>query len=240
MSSMRERTFSRTQRKMKLFKKIGVLILILAAFSAGAVSYRAYDMYQDALEGMPLSSKVEEIRAIENYTTYDELPETYINAVIAVEDKRFDKHNGVDIISTCRAILLNLKAGELQQGGSTITQQLARNMYFEQDKDICRKLAEIFVALNIEKKYSKEEILELYVNTIYFGSGYYNIYDAAMGYFEKSQSELNDYECTMLAGIPQAPSVYSLDANPDLAEQRRQQVIDCMTAEGYIEEGEIN
>ncbi|MFR0903577.1 MAG: transglycosylase domain-containing protein, partial [Anaerovoracaceae bacterium] len=126
-----------------------------------------------------------------------------------------------------------------EQGGSTITQQLARNMYFEQNKKLTRKVAEVLVAFEIEKEYDKDEILELYVNTIYFGSGYYNIYDASLGYFGKTPSQLSDYEATMLAGIPNAPSVYDLNVNPDLAEQRRQQVVDCMVDEGYIEEGEI-
>ena len=97
----------------------------------------------------------------------------------------------------------------------------------------------MFIALEIEKEYDKDEIFELYANVIYFGSGYYGIYDASQGYFDKSPIMLNDYECTMLAGIPQAPSVYSLDENPDLAEQRRQQVIACMINEEYIEAGEI-
>ena len=95
------------------------------------------------------------------------------------------------------------------------------------------------MAREIEKLYDKDEIFELYVNSIYFGSGYYNIYDASMGYFGKKPSQLSDYEATMLAGIPNAPSVYSPDVNPDLAEQRRQQVISCMVDEGYIEAGEI-
>lgn len=224
---------------MKFIKRIILLILIVAAFIAGGVIYRGWDMYKEAVEEASIEQKVSEIRSIDHYTAYSQLPDTYIEAVIAVEDRRFRRHGGFDLISTARAVVRNLRSGELKEGGSTITQQLARNMYFEQDKDLSRKIAEIFVAIDIEKEYDKDEILELYVNTIYFGSGYYNIYDASKGYFGKLPGELNDYECTMLAGIPQAPSVYSLDANPDLAEQRRQQVIGCMVEEGYIEEGEI-
>ncbi len=224
---------------MKLIKRLIILILIVGAFFAGGTVYKAFDMYNEAIEEVPISEKVAEIKSIEHYTAYSQLPETYKNAVIAVEDSRFEHHNGIDLISTARAIIGNVKDGELNQGGSTITQQLARNMYFEQDKQISRKIAEMLVALEIEKEYEKDEILELYVNAIYFGSGYYNIYDASQGYFGKKPLNLNDYECTMLAGIPQAPSVYSLDENPDLAEQRRQQVIDCMVNEGYIEEGDI-
>ncbi len=91
------------------------------------------------------------------------------------------------------------------EGGSTITQQLAKNLYFNQEKKLERKVAEVFMAFAIEDKYSKEEIMELYVNSIYFGNGYYSIYDAAMGYFQRTPGELTEDECTMLAGIPNAP-----------------------------------
>lgn len=206
---------------------------------AGGTMYKAMDMYHEAIEETPISEKVAQIKSIEHYTAYSQLPKTYVNAVIAVEDRRFEYHAGIDLISTGRAIIANIRGGELSQGGSTITQQLARNMYFEQDKEVSRKIAEMLIALQIEKEYDKEEIFELYANVIYFGSGYYNIYDASQGYFGKSPMMLNDYECTMLAGIPQAPSVYSLDENPDLAEQRRQQVITCMIEAEYIKEGDI-
>lgn len=224
---------------MKLIKRLIFLIIIVGAFLAGGTVYKAMDMYQEAIEETPISQKVTEIRSMEHYTAYSQLPETYVNAVIAVEDRRFEYHKGMDLISLGRAIIANVRGGELTQGGSTITQQLARNMYFEQDKEISRKIAEMFIALEIEKEYEKDEIFELYANVIYFGSGYYGIYEASQGYFDKSPIMLNDYECTMLAGIPQAPSVYSLDENPDLAEQRRQQVIACMINEEYIEAGEI-
>ena len=224
---------------MKLIRRIITLILIVGAFFAGGTVYKAMDLYQEAIEETPISEKVAQIRAMEHYTTYSQMPETYKNAVIAVEDRRYEYHRGIDIISMGRAIIGNIKDGGLNQGGSTITQQLARNMYFEQDKEISRKIAEMFIALEIEKEYDKDEIFELYANAIYFGSGYYGIYDASQGYFGKSPVMLNDYECTMLAGIPQAPSVYSLDENPDLAEQRRQQVIACMIAEEYIQAGDI-
>ena len=219
--------------------KLLTLLLAVAVLAAGYVVYGGYKMYKEVTDAVPVAEKVEEIRSQDHYTEYGELSDTYINAVIAGEDRRFRKHGGFDIISTGRALLHNIKAGELEQGGSTITQQLARNMYFEQNKKLTRKVAEVLVAFEIEKEYDKDEILELYVNTIYFGSGYYNIYDASLGYFGKTPSQLSDYEATMLAGIPNAPSVYDLNVNPDLAEQRRQQVVDCMVDEGYIEEGEI-
>ena len=224
---------------MKLIKRLIIIILIIAAFLAGSVYHEARQVYKQVVADAPIEEKVAQIQSIEHYTPYSQLPKTYVEAVIAAEDKRFETHKGYDLLSVGRAVWNNIKSGSLQEGGSTITQQLARNMYFEQDKKISRKLAEIFVAREIEKLYDKDEIFELYVNSIYFGSGYYNIYDASMGYFEKKPSQLSDYEATMLAGIPNAPSVYSPDVNPDLAEQRRQQVISCMVDEGYIEAGEI-
>lgn len=224
---------------MRFIKRMIFLLLAIILLAAGYTVYKGWDLYKDVTGEVSVTQKVEDIQAQPHYTKYEDLPDTYIEAVIAGEDKRFRKHGGFDIIATGRAILQNIKQGELVQGGSTITQQLARNMYFDQDKDLSRKIAEVFVAFKLEDEYDKDEIFELYVNTIYFGSGYYNIYDASQGYFGKEPSQLSDYEATMLAGIPNAPSVYDLNVNPDLAEQRRQQIIACMIDEGYIEEGEI-
>ena len=224
---------------MRLIKRILLLAIIVIVAAASIVIGQGYQMYLDAVEEISVEEKAAEIMEKEHYTTYDELPETYIKAIIAAEDRRFLYHRGFDIISTARAAWRNIKSKEIVEGGSTITQQLGRIMYFSQEKKYTRKVAEVLVAGRIEELYEKEKILELYVNTIYFGSGYYSVYDACMGYFGKAPSEMNDYECTMLAGIPNAPSVYSPDVNPTLAEQRRQQVLVCMAEAGYIEPGEI-
>ena len=224
---------------MRLIKRILLLAIIVIVAAASIVIGQGYQMYLDAVEEISVEEKAAEIMEKEHYTTYDELPETYIKAIIAAEDRRFLYHRGFDIISTARAAWRNIKSKEIVEGGSTITQQLGRIMYFSQEKKYSRKVAEVLVAWLIEELYEKEKILELYVNTIYFGSGYYSVYDACMGYFGKAPSEMNDYECTMLAGIPNAPSVYSPDVNPTLAEQRRQQVLVCMAEAGYIEPGEI-
>ena len=126
------------------------------------------------------------------------------------------------------------------EGGSTITQQIAKNEYFTQEKKITRKIAEVFMAFEIEKNYNKDEILEMYINTLYFGNGYYNIKDAAKGYFEKDLDELTDGEWIMLAGIPNAPSVYAPNVNPDLAKQRQKQVIEKMIKYEYLTENEAD
>ncbi len=205
----------------------------------GLTVWSGWKMYQAALEELPLEDKVASIVSQENYTSLSGLPATYLDAVLAAEDRSFYTHHGISLRSTGRAVVRNFQEGEVVEGGSTITQQLAKLWYFELDRKYDRKVAELLMAFKIEKHYSKEEILEFYFNSIYFGSGYYTVYDASMGYFGVVPADMNDYQATMLAGIPNAPSVYSPDVNPDLAEQRRQQVIHCMELYGYIEEGEI-
>ena len=162
----------------------------------------------------------------------------YLDAVVAVEDHRFEQHWGIDLIAIGRAAWNNLISWSLREGGSTITQQLAKNMYFTQEKSFIRKIAEMFMAFRLENTYTKNEILELYVNSIYFGDGYYCVRDASRGYFGKEPIDMTGYESTLLAGIPNAPSVYSLTANPDLAKQRQQYVIQQMVRYGYISEDE--
>ena len=224
---------------MGLLKKMFMLAFLVILTWVGLTFYSGWQMYEDALAACPLEEKAAQISAQENFTTTDQLPEVYLDAVLAVEDRSFYGHHGFNLRSTGRALIRNFQEKDLVEGGSTITQQLAKIWYFDLDKKFDRKVAELLMAFNIEEHYTKKEILEFYLNSIYFGSGYYNVYDASMGYFGKVPAEMNDYEATLLAGIPNAPSVYSPDVNPDLAEQRRQQVIQCMEQYGYIEEGAI-
>ena len=178
------------------------------------------------------------MQADPSYTPLADLPEIYLDAVVAVEDHRFEQHCGVDIIAIARAAWNNIKSWSLREGGSTITQQLAKNLYFTQERSFIRKAAEVFMAFRLEQTYSKDEILELYVNSIYFGDGYYCVRDASAGYFGKEPADMADDEATLLAGIPNAPSVYSLTANPDLAAQRQQYVLQQMVKYGYLGEEE--
>lgn len=204
------------------------LLFVLVLAVGGWFGYQGYKMYQEAVEEIPIREKVESIQAMDDFVEYEELPKIYIDAVISVEDKRFEEHHGVDCLAIGRAILKDIQSLSLAEGGSTITQQLMKNEYFTQEKKLERKFAEIFAAWNLEEQYSKEEIFELYVNTIYFGSGYYGIHDAAEGYYGKDPLELSEYEAVMLAGLPNAPSAYSPDTNPELAKQRMKQVLDRM------------
>ena len=223
---------------MKAIKKFFGFIFLVLIILAALITYSGYEKYKKALDEKPLLYAKEEICGIENYTTLDEVPVLYLNAVIAAEDRRYYYHKGFDIIGTARAVITDIKTRSLAEGGSTISQQLAKNIYFLQDNSPTRKIAEIFMAVNMEKALSKEEILELYINTIYYGSGYYCIYDAAMGYFNKAPSQMNDYEATLLAGIPNAPSLYSPKVNPQLAAKRQEKIIDCLIDCDYITEEE--
>ena len=166
----------------KLFKVLIFLLLIGISIALLFVN-NGYNMYKEAIESMPLEEKVSEIRAKENYAEFSELPQMYVNAVISVEDKRFYKHNGIDILAIGRATINDIKAMSYVEGGSTITQQLAKNMYFTQEKKMERKIAEVFMAWKIEDNYTKEEIFELYVNNIFFGDGYYTVKEACKRIF---------------------------------------------------------
>ncbi len=225
---------------MKMLKKV-ILFLIFFSISIGFVAVgNGYNMYRKALEEMPLEEKVSSIREKANYARIHDMPQIYINAVISVEDHRFYRHNGIDLIAICRATINDIKAMKLVEGGSTITQQLCKNIYFTQEKKFTRKFAEIFMAFKIEHNYSKDEILELYLNTCYFGDGYYTAKEACRGYFDKELNEMTYYEMILLAGIPNAPTVYAPTKNPDLAKQKQKQVLDKLVKYNYLTQEDID
>lgn len=225
---------------MKILKRIIFIVVLISMSIALLFLGNGYDMYKQAIEQISVEDKIAEIKDKENYTNFSELPQMYKNAVIAVEDHRFYKHNGIDIIAIGRSAFNDIKAMSFVEGGSTITQQLAKNIYFTQEKKIERKIAEVFMAFEIEKNCDKDEILELYLNTSYFGDGYYTPKEACRGYFNKELNEMTDYECILLAGIPNAPSVYAPTKNPELAKQRQKQVMKKMIEYGYLTEEEAD
>lgn len=229
---------------MKIIKKLIIIIIVIALIAVGIVGgkfvYEAHEMYKQKLEEIPIEEKISEIRSKENYTKLEEIPQIYKNAVLAVEDHRFYSHGAIDIISIGRAIYKDITTRSFAEGGSTITQQLAKNTYFTQEKKMSRKISEIFMAREYEKNLTKDEILELYINTCYFGNGYYSLKEASKGYFNKEAKDMTDYECIMLAGIPNAPSVYAPTKNLELAKQRQKQVADAMVAHGYIKQDEVD
>ncbi len=219
---------------MNFIRKIILVAFCIFFIVCTYLLVNGYSLYKSVLKETSLEEKINEIRNKEDYTKIEDVSPDFLNAIVAVEDHRFYKHNGVDLISTVKAIFTNVKASSYVTGGSSITQQLAKNMYFSQEKKMVRKIAEMFMAYNLEKNLSKNEILELYINNIYYGSGYYSVYSASIGYFNKKPSELTLDEASLLAGIPNAPSIYSLDVNPTLARQRQKQVISAMKEYNYI------
>ncbi len=163
-----------------------------------------------------------------------QVPKNLQNAFIAVEDNRFYEHGGIDPRGIVRAFYANIRGRTVSEGGSTITQQLAKNAYLTQDRTLKRKIQEVFLALQLERQYTKDEILEMYLNQIYFGQGAYGVQAAAQTYFGKNVEDLSLNECAMLAGIPKSPNYYSPLNNLQAAQERKATVLDQMEKYGYI------
>lgn len=215
----------------RIIRRVLVIALVAVIAMCALTVWRGYGMYREALAERPISQTVEELRATDTYTELDELPQTYLDAVVAVEDHRFYEHGGVDPIAICRAAFNDLRTLSLREGGSTITQQVAKNLFFTQDKHFERKVAEVFMAFDLEARYSKREILELYVNSSYFGSGYTGIGQAAPGYLGCDPSDMSDYECALMAGFPNAPELFAAD--PQAADSRARVVVQQMEKYGF-------
>ena len=171
------------------------------------------------------------------YIEYDRIPKDAVNAMLATEDRKFFSHSGYDIYAIARAALAYIENdGEIRQGGSTITQQLARGVFLSNEKTVDRKVSEIFLAAELEKKFSKEQILEFYLNTIYFANGYYGIQTASIGYFGTGAGALSLSQIAYLCGIPNSPSLYDPRRHPDKALERRDSVLQQMFENGFIDE----
>ena len=230
------RARKRNRRKLLIaLRNIILSILVIIVIIIVIIFYSGYSLYKEVINNNSIEDKIKEIKNDENYVKIDEVTQYYKDAVVAVEDHRFYDHHGFDLITTINAAFNNFKTKSLGQGGSTITQQLAKNMYFSQEKKFTRKVAELFVSFDLENKLSKDEILELYINIIYFGDGYYGIKEASNGYYNKEPIDLTLEEAIMIAGLPAAPSVYSPTVNERLANERYKQVESAMFKYGYIE-----
>jgi len=235
---------------LSLFKWIFILFILLGllgcAGMAGLYYYLSQDLpkintlndYRPATvtsvfsdDGRKIGEFYEERRIV---IPLSQMPQNLINAFLAAEDSRFREHLGIDIPSIIRASLKNLKAGTIVQGGSTITQQVTKSFLLTPERTYERKLKEAILAYRIEKKFTKDEILFLYLNQIYLGHGAHGVESASENYFGKHAKELNLAECSMLAGLPQAPSRYSPFRFPDRAKQRQIYVLNRMKEDGLI------
>ncbi|MGD6792767.1 transglycosylase domain-containing protein [Metabacillus indicus] len=168
-----------------------------------------------------------------------DIPVHVREAFIAVEDKRFYEHNGIDLKAISRALYRDFLAGGKVEGGSTITQQLAKNTFLTSEKSVLRKIKEAAIAMSLENKYSKSKLLELYLNQVYFGHGAYGIQSASLYYFNKEVKDLTVEEGAMLAGIPKAPSNYSPVLHPEKSKERRDTILSLMGDQGYLTAEEV-
>jgi penicillin-binding protein 1A len=229
----------------------GVVLAGLGAGAAAAAFYLAFlrdlpdfrtlEDYRPALtstvldrNGVPIGEFYEFRRRL---ISLSEVPELVIQAFLASEDDTFYEHSGIDYLSIVRAAWANLRAGgETRQGASTITQQMVKQLLLSPERTYQRKIRELILARRIEERFSKDEILSLYLNQIYFGSGAYGISEAAYTYFGKEVAELDASEAALLAGLPKAPSRYSPFLRPERSEERRRYVLGRMRDEGFIDE----
>ncbi len=242
------------KKNKPLFKKIGLGVVILAAvvFLGVAGVLISYLVTAPALDPAALEAveasyiidrdnrEIAQLHAVENRIVIpiDEIPEHLQKAFIAIEDERFKKHRGVDLLGFGRAILVNIRDRSFSQGASTITQQLIRNVLLEQKKTIKRKVQEMWLALKLERIKSKEEILEMYLNRIYFGNGVYGVEAASQAYFGKSVGELELAEAALLAGIVRSPEYYNPFNNEEAATSRMKLVLGNMNRLNYISPAE--
>ncbi|WP_162848591.1 transglycosylase domain-containing protein [Paenibacillus nanensis] len=215
--------------------------LVMAAMMLTVLSLTAWLGMSAAGDVLTDDREITAILDEGGYIPIQEMPDYIWQAFLAVEDHRFMSHPGIDILSLGRALAADLKAGGMVQGGSTITMQLARNLFLSHDKTIARKLKESAIALHIERNYSKEQILSLYLNQIYFAHGTYGIEQAAQLYFgktvragSKDQETISLSEAGILAAMPKAPERYSPLKNKELAMERQQLVLNRMEELGFI------
>ena len=252
------------RRKKHLFAKIIGLLVLLGVITVSAVATAFYFRYGDSVRAMyeeaqyfvensdesvfQLSqtsvvyasdgSIISRLKGTHDtsYVEYEDIPLDVCSAIVSIEDKRFYRHDGVDYIALLRAAKAMLETGELSQGGSTITMQLARNTFLNQNKNWRRKVEEIFIAHKLEQTYEKEDILEFYINNIYFGNGYYGIASASRGYFNKTVDRLNLSEIAFLCAIPNNPTLYDPLTNIDNTLGRRDRILKNMLEDGKISE----
>jgi penicillin-binding protein 1A len=221
-----------------LLLTIGVVMAIVAKFSKDLPDVRKLNHFEPSESSQIFSSEGSLIGILykENRTwvPIKDIPQKMQEALIATEDSRFYHHGGIDPKGILRAMYANFRGGDIAQGASTITQQLARNVFLGPERSMKRKIQEILISLQIEKSFSKKDILEFYLNQIYFGAGAYGIESAAQIYFGKHAKALTLPECAMIAGLPAAPSVYSPLVNEKKALERQKVVLSRMAVCGFI------
>ncbi|PKM69954.1 MAG: penicillin-binding protein [Firmicutes bacterium HGW-Firmicutes-19] len=213
---------------MKIIKKWLRRALFLLFLSIMLLVTAGYVQYRIVIEETPLIEAIAKVQTSNDYVVLKDIDPFFLQAVVAVEDRRFYQRQGLDIRALGRAMWTNIKNLELLEGGSTIGQQVGKNLYFDYRFNILRKIAEVFLLFDIEKTISKDETLELYVNMNYYGDGYTGIKRASMGYFNRLPSELTLGQASLLAGLPQSPSRFQLSNHFERAKVRQKKVLGDM------------
>lgn len=207
---------------LKVFLVLIIILSIICLCIFGSCYLKKEKLYKEE----SISQKINNLENNGTYVKLTSVSDNFKDAIVAIEDHRFYNHHGFDIISFSRALIVNLQTKEFSQGGSTITQQLAKRLYLTSDKNIFRKVTELLIAFDLEKFLEKEKILEVYINSIYYGNSSTGIYNASINYFNKAPNYLTDNEAAFLAGLPQAPSIYS--KNNNLADKRKEDVLNAL------------
>lgn len=221
---------------MRAIKKL-LRLLFIAVFILGAIRLISfYSFYIPKIEKIPQNIQKHLEQNGSTYITIDDIPPHFIEALIATEDRRFYSHHGMDIRGLLRAVYVNILNERFAQGGSTITQQVARMQFLSRRKSIERKIKELLIAITIERIYTKDEILEMYINQTYFGHGAHGIRLAASLYLHKPIQLIDLAEAAFIAGLPRGPAIYDPFINEDLAKDRQGEVLDNMVEVGYIDE----
>lgn len=203
---------------MKLFKKLtvllGIVLLVITGLKVIPIGFDGYEMYKEATDKVSIIDRIEQLKSDENYVGIDQISPYFLEGVIEAEDRRFYEHNGINLVSTTRAMIKNTIAGTTLEGGSSITQQLAKNMYFTFEKLYERKVAELLVAFALEKEFTKSEILEYYCNISYFGEGQYGIKEASMHYYGVEPIALTESQALSLVRTLKSPNYYNPNTLP--------------------------
>src|SRR5687768_84455 len=244
-----------SRRWLRLFLMVVGVSSLAVALAVGVAALWAFTILPRSLPSVTALETFQPLAGTKLYDDNDEIltelhverrifvplahiPQTLRDAVLATEDRRFYYHWGIDPIGIARATYSNYKSGRIVEGGSTITQQLTKVLFLTPDKSLERKIKEAVLALELERRYSKDRILEMYLNQVYFGNGAYGVEAAARTYFGKSVSEVTVREAALLAGLPRAPSAYSPFEHAEIAKRRREVVLRRMVEYGVLQDAD--
>lgn len=199
----------KTNKLWRIVRMTLLLAIVVSLIITVPIIKTGYDMYKDATTHTSLQVRIERLKSDENYVSLEAISPEFLTQVIESEDRRFYTHNGINLISTTRALLKNVMAGSTVEGGSSITQQLAKNMYFSFEKRYERKVAELFVAFDLEKIATKDEILEMYCNIAYFGEGCYGLREATLHYYNLEPLQISSEQAASLVKTLKSPNYYN-------------------------------